>query len=226
MNININLNLPLFILILCTFLSYLIGSFSMSYLISKKKKINLKEKGSKNLGTSNTVILIGVKEGLIVLLSDVFKIVIAMSILSLFCNWVNEFSIQDTSMVNCKMLDILSLFAIAGILGHIFPIHLNFNGGKGFASYIGAILTLSFIYPSLLLILVIALILAFISDYIVMATFTVISLTPIYFLYIKAMTPMICFLIISIIIFIKHIENIKRIKNGQELKIRKALKKK
>ena len=43
--------------------AYLIGSFSMSYIISKKVGINLKEKGSKNYGASNTLALIGKKPG-------------------------------------------------------------------------------------------------------------------------------------------------------------------
>ena len=218
-----NLVFPLFILILCFFISYLIGSFSMSYLISKKKGINLKEKGSKNLGTSNTVLLIGKRYGVIVLIVDILKAFISMVGLSYFCIWINNLNIKNTSIISCNLLDILSLFACSCILGHIFPIHLNFNGGKGFATYIGSILTISFIYPHILFILVIALIMALITDYLVMATFSVIFLTPIYFLYINALTPMISFLIVSIIIFIKHIENIKRIIKGEEIKLRKSL---
>ena len=51
--------------------AYLIGSSSMSFYISKFKKINLKEKGSKNLGASNTLAIIGKKAALAVLVHDV-----------------------------------------------------------------------------------------------------------------------------------------------------------
>ena len=54
-------------------LGYLIGSSSMSFYISKAKKINLKEEGSKNLGASNTLALMGKKAGLAVLVHDVLK---------------------------------------------------------------------------------------------------------------------------------------------------------
>ena len=222
---NTILNLPFFILIILTFISYIIGSFSMSHIISKKKGIDFKKSGAKNLGTSNTVLLVGVKAGIIVLLSDILKVMISMVGLSFLCNMIDKMNLSNMSTVSCNMLDILSLFAAAGILGHIFPVYLNFDGGKGFATYIGSILTLSFTCPSIFFILVIAILFALISVYIVMATFTVISLTPLYFLFIGEYVSMSCFLIVSIIIFIKHIENIKRIINKKEPKIKKSLKK-
>lgn len=218
------MSLPLFTLIIYTFIGYLFGSFSMSNILSKRKGINLKEKGSKNLGTSNTIALIGLKEGIIVLLSDILKVLIPMLTVTFICNSLN-FNIQNISIVQCNTVDIMSLVGTAAIIGHIFPIHLNFDGGKGFATYVGCILALSFTYPTILIILLIALLLAFITDYIVMATFTVILLVPVYFLFIKVnYVACVCFLIVSIIILIKHIENIKRIFNGTEMHIRAAFK--
>lgn len=219
------MKIALFILIIYLFIGYLIGSFSMSNLISKKKGINLKEQGSKNLGTSNTIALIGVKEGIIVLLSDILKALIAMLGLIFINNYLN-INLENISYVECTKIDLMSMIGMTTIFGHIFPIYLNFDGGKGFATYIGTLLTLSFTYPSLLLILIIALILAFATDYIVIATFTIIALTPLYFLFINtSYTAFICFLIASIIILIKHIDNIKRISNKTEMRIRAAFKK-
>ena len=224
------LYVPMFILLILIFLAYLIGSFSLSNIIGKKKGIDLKNEGSKNLGTSNTIALIGVKEGILVCLSDGFKATIAMLLPLFLCYYSDALFLSpellNSATVSCNNLDLLAMFAAASIIGHIFPIHLNFDGGKGFATYVGTILTLSLLYPSLLLIVIAALIFAFITDYIVMATFAVIALTPLYFIFIVLNpTAAVGYTIVSIIMLVKHIDNIKRIKNGTEMRIKAAFKK-
>ena len=118
------------------------------------------------------------------------------------------------------------LYGVSAILGHIFPMYLKFKGGKGFASYIGLLFVISFRSPTVLIILMIALIMAVISNYIVAATFTVITLTPIYVMCTENIVAGLVLLIVSLIIFMKHFENIEHIKDGTEMKIREAFKNK
>lgn len=213
-------------------LAYLIGCFSMSHLISKVKGINLKEQGSKNYGASNTLALIGKRAGAAVLISDILKVIIAV----LLCRKLNTFMI-DTGIIykgiphitlNVSYDNIIldMLYGVSAILGHIFPMYLKFKGGKGFASYIGLLFVISFRSPTVLIILMIALIMAVISNYIVAATFTVITLTPIYVMCTENIVAGLVLLIVSLIIFMKHFENIEHIKDGTEMKIREAFKNK
>ena len=134
--------------------------------------------------------------------------------------------LAGTRIDNVKII-IIVLLADSAILGHIFPIHLKFKGGKGFATYLGALLTLSLFNVKILIIPVIGLVLAFITNYIVAATFTVILLTPLFLFFIeKEIISGFVLLFVSFVILMKHKENIIHIKDGTEMKIREAFKNK
>ena len=234
---DISYGIEIYVSIFTIILAYLIGSFSLSHIISKHKGINLKEQGSKNLGASNTLALIGKRAGAMVLLSDILKVILAITLciclgtilgeLGVPCAiWIhNDFirSIQESNLLE-------SIFVLCGasaILGHIFPFYLKFRGGKGFASYISLVLALSILNPIILIIPLLAVLIAIITNYIVSATFTVILLTPLYMWFIQEnLQATIILTLVSIVIFIKHIENIKHIKDGSEMKIREAFKNK
>ena len=190
--------------------AYLIGSSSMSFYISKFKKINLKEKGSKNLGASNTLAIIGKKAALAVLVHDVLKSFFAiLAVRILFDIPYNE------------VHWLLAAVGVAAVVGHIFPFYLKFKGGKGFATYIGLIFGLD----RRLFMAVVALIfvVAFITDYIVSGTFSTIAIGPLYYLLIQPSFLIAGIVAIgSLVILWKHRENIRNLKNGSEMKIRSA----
>lgn len=112
-------------IILCLLLGYLLGSMSPSALIAKVKQTNLREKGSKNLGATNTLLVFGKKYGALVMLFDIAK--------AFFAVWCAKWIVPG--------LKWLSL-ATGGcaILGHCFPFYLKFKGGKGFAAFGGVVL--------------------------------------------------------------------------------------
>ena len=112
-------------------LGYLIGSSSMSFYISKAKKVNLKEEGSKNLGASNTLALMGKKAGLAVLVHDVLKSFLVIPIIRL-CMHIPYNQVGW----------LLAIGGVFAVVGHIFPFYLKFKGGKGFATYVGIMLGL------------------------------------------------------------------------------------
>lgn len=191
-------------------LAYVIGSSSMSFYISKFKKINLKEKGSKNLGASNTLAMIGKKAAAAVLVHDVLKSFFAI----LAVRIIFDIPYNEVSWL-------LAAVGVAAVLGHIFPFYLKFKGGKGFATYIGLIFGLD--WRLFLAVVVLIFVVAFITDYIVAGTFSTIAAGPVYYALIQPnLWVALIVLAGSLVILWKHIENIKNLKNGSEMKIRSA----
>lgn len=191
-------------------LAYVIGSSSMSFYISKFKKINLKEKGSKNLGASNTLAMIGKKAAAAVLVHDVLKSFFAI----LAVRIVFDIPYNEVSWL-------LAAVGVAAVLGHIFPFYLKFKGGKGFATYIGLIFGLD--WRLFLAVVVLIFVVAFITDYIVTGTFSTIAAGPVYYALIQPnLWVALIVLAGSLVILWKHVENIKNLKNGSEMKIRSA----
>ena len=190
-------------------LGYLIGSSSMSFYISKAKKVNLKEEGSKNLGASNTLALMGKKAGLAVLVHDVLKSFLVVSIIRL-CMHIPYNQVGW----------LLAIGGVFAVVGHIFPFYLKFKGGKGFASYIGVVMGLDWrLFLGIVVLIVVA---AFVTDYIVAGTFSTITVAPIYFLFRQEWLVAVILLAGSLLILYKHRENIVSIKNGKEMKVRSA----
>lgn len=189
---------------------YLIGSSSMSFYISKFKKINLKEKGSKNLGASNTLAIIGKKAALAVLVHDVLKSFFAILAVRIL------FDIQYN-----EVHWLLAAVGVAAVVGHIFPFYLKFKGGKGFATYIGLIFGLD--WRLFLAVVVLIFLVAFITDYIVAGTFSTIAAGPVYYALIQPNLWVASIVLLgSLVILWKHRENIRNLKNGKEMKIRSA----
>lgn len=189
---------------------YLIGSSSMSFYISKFKKINLKEKGSKNLGASNTLAIIGKKAAAAVLVHDVLKSFFAILAVRI---------LLDIPYNEVHWL--LAAVGVAAVVGHIFPFYLKFKGGKGFATYIGLIFGLD--WRLFLAVVALIFVVAFITDYIVSGTFSTIVAGPVYYALIQPnLRVALIVLLGSLVILWKHRENIRNLKNGKEMKIRSA----
>jgi len=106
-------------------MGYFFGCIHPAAWISKKKNVNLKEAGTKNLGATNTTLVLGRAAGIFVLFFDIFKSFIAARLARrLFPH-----------------LAIAGMIAAFGaILGHCFPVFLHFQGGKGLAAFGGMIL--------------------------------------------------------------------------------------
>lgn len=197
----------MYIYIAGAILAYLIGTISPSLIIAKLKKKDLRSGGSGNLGASNTAILLGWQLGVLVGVLDILKAFIPIM--------VAKYLLSDYEFLPY-------IVATCVILGHMYPFYLKFKGGKGFATFFGSILGihwLAFIIIGLIFLLVVG-----ISDKMALGTFTVISLFPIYIGIVdKNMIYVGIILIASVIIFLKHIENIRKLINKEEIGIREAL---
>lgn len=116
--------------VICIVIGYVFGLFQTAFIYGKLHGIDIREHGSGNAGTTNTLRVLGTKAGLIVLAGDIIKCILAI----LICGWIFDASHPDE-------IYLLKLYAAAGaILGHNFPIYLHFKGGKGIAATAGLIL--------------------------------------------------------------------------------------
>lgn len=105
-------------------IGYLLGTFSPAALLAKRKNVNLKETGTKNLGASNALIVLGRSAGAIVMVVDIFKAFLASKI----AQWMFP-----------KLAVAGFLAGFGAVLGHVFPFHLHFRGGKGLAAFGGMV---------------------------------------------------------------------------------------
>ncbi len=196
--------------ILFIILGYCFGMIQSAYFVGRHYKIDMREHGSKNLGTTNALRTLGAKAGIIVFILDLVKPMLAILVSSLLAKYV--FTNTDYAR------ELIVLYTGFGVmLGHNYPFYLGFKGGKGVACTIGTILVLS---PLLLLIIfAVGVIIVAISRYISLASilcsvFTVIML----YVYGLRGEPLYLITVIALFIIFKHRANIKRLITGTENK--------
>lgn len=186
--------------------SYIIGTSSMSFYLSKINNVDIRNHGSKNLGASNTMILMGWKAGILVGLHDIGKAILAVLLM--------KYLFPD-------VLYVKEIAGVACVFGHIFPFYLGFKGGKGFASYVGLMFALEWqvgIVVGLAIIIV-----TLITDYIVCGTVTTIVSVPIIMSVLNhSVISGLIVCMASLIIAYKHRENFVRIYKGTEIGLRYA----
>lgn len=116
--------------IACLIIGYVFGLFQTAFIYGKLHGIDIREHGSGNAGTTNTLRVLGTKAGLIVLAGDIIKCILAIVLCGMLFGNSNPGEIY-----------LLKLYAASGaILGHNFPFYLHFKGGKGIAATAGLIL--------------------------------------------------------------------------------------
>jgi len=185
---------------------YLIGSLPFALILTKLSGFgDIRNIGSGNVGATNVLRTGNKYLAFIVLSLDIIKGFIPLIILQVY--------FEDLSLLN-KI--ILGHFAI---IGHIFPIWLKFKGGKGVATYIGFLFSINPYIGLLFLILWMAVALS--TKYSSLGSLTAILVAPIYFIFINFNLYIgIFFIYLSLIIYLKHSENIKRLLNKTESKIK------
>lgn len=120
----------------CLLIGYLFGAFQTAYFYGRLKGIDIREHGSGNAGTTNTLRVLGTKAGLFVFAGDMIKSILAILLVRL--------------LFKEKYIDIAPLLTIytgAGcVLGHNFPFYLKFKGGKGIATTGGMMIAAHWMY--------------------------------------------------------------------------------
>lgn len=191
--------------------AYLLGSIPSAVWIGKRfYGIDIREHGSKNAGTTNTLRVLGRRAALPVFALDVAKGYVAVTLAQL-----SFFEANSSAMYNLKIA-----LCVAAILGHILPIFASFKGGKGVATLAGSILA---VYPSaVLLSLAVFLVVLATTHYVSLGSMIGGVMFPISIIVIYRETDLsliIFSIVIAILLIFTHRKNIKRLKGGTESKI-------
>ena len=158
------MTVPILTSIVC---GYFMGNLMASYLVAKWiLGIDIREHGTGNAGGSNSFLLMGWKNGLIVGIIDILKAFIAVYIIK----------ILYPANPNLSMLMIIS--GSMAIIGHIYPFFMNFKGGKGMACFMGMCLAINPLIGLYVILATIALTL--ITDYVAVASMTAYIVFPLF----------------------------------------------
>lgn len=199
--------------IVVAILAYSIGSISFSVILGRKMGgIDVREKGSKNAGSTNVLRTVGKKAAILTLICDILKGVVAVGIALLAHVIIKE---ADASLL-------VQLAGVCVILGHTFPIFFEFRGGKGVATALGVLLITN--YQIGLICLVFALVIMLFTKMASAGSVTAAILFPILTLfinhnYIVDGNYVIFGVVVALLVVFNHRANIKRILNGTENKI-------
>lgn len=210
-------------------ISYILGSIPFGVIFGKLFcKKDIRDYGSKNIGSTNAIRVLGKKVGFVVFFFDVFKgmaiilLVRLLKLLNVYTSPVDDF-----------------YYGFFAVLGHSFSIFLGYKGGKAVATSLGLIMVTSPL--AAILCLVVFLLTLVISGYVSLAsTFATITvIITIWVLYFVGLNPtdFISFLlgktsiiynttisVVALLIIIKHFKNYKRLMNGTENSFKKKKK--
>ena len=113
-------------------IGYAFGLILSGYLFGKKKDVDIRKQGSGNIGTTNTMRILGIKVGALTLVCDCLKCVAAVVVVWLL--------FRTSYPEHIVLLELYG--ALGAILGHDFPFFMKFKGGKGIACSFGMIIAL------------------------------------------------------------------------------------
>ena len=187
-------------LIIVAVYSYLLGSIPFGLVLTKIfLKKDIREIGSGNIGTTNVLRTgkksLAVTTLMLDLLKGYFSIIITVTYFE----------------------NLISYSALICFIGHIFPVWLKFKGGKGVATYLGVVLALS--YKFFLIFGITWLVLSFLFRYASLSSIISSLIVFVYSYFFINNFSLILFIFFVIIIY-THRENIVRLKNSEESKIK------
>ncbi|MFD1955749.1 glycerol-3-phosphate 1-O-acyltransferase PlsY [Paenibacillus thailandensis] len=190
--------------IIAVVVSYLIGSLSFSILVAKwVKGIDIRQHGSGNAGATNTLRVLGKGPGILVFLLDIGKGVLAV--------WIGRWLADGYDWVP-------ALCGLASIVGHNWPVWFRFKGGKGIATTVGVMASLSFL-PALVA-GVIAIAVIALTRYVSLGSLLFAALTPIAIGIIHYESPELAVsLVLCVFAFVRHRSNIIKLAQGTENKL-------
>ena len=184
--------------IVTALISYLFGSIPFGYLFTKiLLKKDIRNIGSGNIGATNVLRTGNKSLGYLTLILDIAKAVVPVI------------------FIKFNYPDLVYISALCAFLGHLFPIWLKFKGGKGVATFVGILISINIYYA--LVFGTIWILTFLISRYSSLSSLFASISIPIYLLIINQ-SNIIFFIIMFVLIFYTHRENIKRLINKEETK--------
>lgn len=181
-------------------LAYLVGSIPAGLLVSKYSGgVDPRQAGSKNIGATNVMRVAGKKAAALTLIGDLLKGLLPITAARLF-------NIPEEGLL---------LIGLSAVLGHVFPVYLKFKGGKGVATSFGVFLGIAPLIALIALLIWIAGI--FLGKYSSVGALSAFAALPFLAVLLKPEMKFVLFsTIISILVYIRHKENIQRLIAGRE----------
>ena len=193
-------------------IGYLLGGIQSAIVYGRLKGVDIRSEGSGNAGTTNTIRVMGKKAGVVVLLVDIFKAVLAIYLARLLLGGNSETNI------------LVSLYSgIGAILGHSYPLFFGFKGGKGIATTAGTLIGIDI--KLFLIAAVIFLVVFGITKIVSLSSLIMTASIPIFIIIFYAgkgatgIEATILALAITAFTFYRHKANIKRLINGEESRL-------
>lgn len=187
----------------CALIGYFIGCINPAVAVGRLKGYDPNKSGSGNPGASNTVIMAGKGAGLFVALFDILKAAAACKLAA----WLFP-----------ELRIAMHVAGVSCILGHIYPVFMRFRGGKGLACLGGVILAYN--PRTLLLMLSIAIVIGLAFRYVCIVTTTMSLIWPAYYGFVtRFWIGAAIFAIPFVPILLRHLENFRRIRSGDELRL-------
>ena len=179
--------------------SYLMGSIPFGFILTKIfLKKDIREIGSGNIGATNALRTGNKLIGYSTLILDILKAIIPVI------------------YVKMNYPELIYIASLCAFLGHVFPIWLKFNGGKGVATYVGILFSINILLG---LIFVISWgVIFLISRYSSLSSIIGSLSVPLYLFITTEKSSVIFFITMFVLIFFTHRENIIRLKNKEESK--------
>ena len=179
--------------------SYLMGSIPFGFILTKIfLKKDIREIGSGNIGATNALRTGNKLVGYSTLILDIVKAIIPVI------------------YVKMNYPELIYITSLCAFLGHVFPIWLKFNGGKGVATYVGILFSINILLG---LIFVISWgVIFLISRYSSLSSIIGSLSVPLYLFITNEKNSVIFFITMFVLIFFTHRENIIRLKNKEESK--------
>ena len=180
-------------------ISYLMGSIPFGLILTKLfLNKDIREIGSGNIGATNVLRSGNKIVGYTTLILDILKAVIPVIFVKIY------------------YIDFLYLASLCAFLGHVFPVWLKFKGGKGVATYVGILFVIN-IYFGIIFALCWFIIFGITKFSSLSSLIASISI-PVYLIITSNFDEIFFFIIMFVLIFFTHRENIKRLKNKEETK--------
>jgi acyl phosphate:glycerol-3-phosphate acyltransferase len=198
-------------------IAYLLGSIPTSVWIGKAfYNIDVREFGSGNAGATNTFRVLGKNAGIPVLIIDILKGTLAVSLA-----WFSGFEAGSDEFINTQLG-----LGVAALVGHIFPVFAGFRGGKGVATILGIVICI--VPVSCSLSLIVFLFVLFTSRIVSLSSILAGLSFPVILNVILGNNNRILTvfsIVVAVLLLITHRKNIIRLFKNQESRIQFSLKK-
>lgn len=180
---------------------YLVGSLPFSYLVARLKRIDIRQHGSGNVGATNVTRVVGVGYGVLALIGDVGKGIVAA--------WLTNF------------LSVPLWLSGLAVVGHNWSVFLKFAGGKGVATTVGLLLVFS--WPTLLVTVALWVVTVLLTRYVAVGSMVALLSVPFVLYFFEA--PSVdwelvgLFGALGLMTVWQHRSNIQRIMKGEESRV-------